>query len=429
MTMMKVTVLPMSNTPGMQFTKLQRINWQRTMQEHHRWNFSIGATRSGKTYLDYFKIPRRLQQYRNAEGLIALVGNTQTTLERNVLEPMRQIWGDQLIGSINSRNTVPMFGQYVHALGADNKKAIDKIRGIGLKYCYGDEVPTWAPGVFEMLMSRLDKPGACFDGTGNPASPTHPLKTFLDREDIDLALTTWTLDDNTFLDPAFMASLKSEYAGTVLYDRYILGRWVAAEGAIYRAFSDSLNDFLIDEIPKEQQGDYLGLSIGIDFGGNKSGHAFNASAISKDIRRVVTVNDHRKTGILTPDELNKDFMKFAISLMAEGWRIIEINADSAEQVLIAGLNSYLRKNGVPLVVKNAKKGAIIDRIRLYTSLMGSRRYKVYRRCKNTIEAFQTAVWNEKSQEDKRLDDGTSNIDTLDAQEYSTETWQHVLMAR
>ena len=43
-------------------------------------------------------------------------------------------------------------------------------------------------------------------------------------------------------------------------------------------------------------------------------------------------------------------------------------------------------------------------------------------CKHTIEAFQTAIWKPNTTEEKRLDDGSINIDSLDAQEYSTEPY-------
>ena len=42
-----------------------------------------------------------------------------------------------------------------------------------------------------------------------------------------------------------------------------------------------------------------------------------------------------------------------------------------------------------------------------------------RNCKHTIEAFENAVWDP-NKTDIRLDDGTTNIDSLDAAEYSVE---------
>ena len=37
-------------------------------------------------------------------------------------------------------------------------------------------------------------------------------------------------------------------------------------------------------------------------------------------------------------------------------------------------------------------------------------------CRHTAEAFASAVWKD----ERRLDNGSTNIDSLDAQEYSTE---------
>jgi hypothetical protein len=53
--------------------------------------------------------------------------------------------------------------------------------------------------------------------------------------------------------------------------------------------------------------------------------------------------------------------------------------------------------------------------------MGAGRYYINRTCTDTIEALKTAVWDSKhTTEDIRLDDGTTNIDSLDALEYSWE---------
>lgn len=42
-------------------------------------------------------------------------------------------------------------------------------------------------------------------------------------------------------------------------------------------------------------------------------------------------------------------------------------------------------------------------------------------CESLVKAFSTAVWNPKNlTKDERLDNGTSDIDTLDAFEYTFE---------
>lgn len=97
----------------------------------HRWNIKTGATRSGKTYLDCaVTIPQRLCAARG-EGLCVMLGNTLGTLERNVLEPMRALWGTELVGIVRtsaSGNIVQLFGRKVYVLGADNKSTLPAFR-------------------------------------------------------------------------------------------------------------------------------------------------------------------------------------------------------------------------------------------------------------------------------------------------------------
>lgn len=205
---------------------------------NHRWNFKGGATRSGKTYMDFrIVIPTRIRERAGKEGLTVILGVTKATIERNVLEPMRTLYGDELVAYISSDNTVMLFGEKCYALGAEKLSQVSKLRGSSIKYCYGDEVADWSPDVFGLLKSRLDKDYSCFDGTYNPQGPTHWLKEFLDS-DADIFSQVYTIDDNPFLPPAFVDNLKREYQGTVLYDRYILGMWAAAEGALFTTYPE-----------------------------------------------------------------------------------------------------------------------------------------------------------------------------------------------
>lgn len=114
----------------------------------HRWNIKVGATGSGKSWLDYaVVVPKRLLALRG-QGAAVMLGNTQGTLSRNILDPMREIWGEGLVGTISSDNTALLFGRRVHILGADNKKHVARIQGMTIEYAYGDEMTTWNEEVY-----------------------------------------------------------------------------------------------------------------------------------------------------------------------------------------------------------------------------------------------------------------------------------------
>lgn len=191
--------------------------------------------------MDYFVIPKRLLAGEGKDGLNVILGNTRETIRRNVILPMQSIYGARRVGNIRSDNSCIMFGQRVFCLGADNANHVDRLRGSSIKYCYGDEIVTWSPDVFDMLKSRLDKPYSLFDGTCNPDSPQHWFYEFL-QSDADIYQQAYTIDDNPFLSPEFVENLKKEYDGTVLYDRYIKGLWVAADGALFTTYPRYTDD-------------------------------------------------------------------------------------------------------------------------------------------------------------------------------------------
>jgi PBSX family phage terminase large subunit len=223
----------------------------------HRWNIKSGAVRSGKTYLDYFVIPKRIRAVAGKDGLIVLLGNTKSTLQRNIIEPLQNIWGTQLVSDIKSDNTCYLFGEKAYCLGADKISQVDRIRGTSIKYCYGDEIVTWNEQVFEMLKSRLDKPYSKFDGTCNPDNPFHWFKEFLDKGNADIYLQEYTIFDNEFLPEEVKQNIVQEHTG-VFYDRYVLGKWALAEGLIFD-YNEDINGYK----GENPDGEYY---VSIDYG-------------------------------------------------------------------------------------------------------------------------------------------------------------------
>ena len=397
------------------FSQKQQDYWRECVG--HRWAVKSGATRSGKTYMDYYLIPRRLLAVEGKEGLNVILGNTRETINRNIIIPMQNLYGSEYISNLKrDDNTCMMFGQKVFCLGADNANHVDKVRGSGIKYCYGDEVTTWSQDVFDMLKSRLDKPYSCFDGTCNPDNPHHWFKQFLDS-DADIYQQAYTIDDNPFLDPSFVINLKKEYSGTVLYDRYIKGLWVAAEGVIYKLFADEPERFICDSLPNGER--IRNAVIGVDFGGGTSAHAFCCLGYGTQ-GSIVVLDEYREQQALNPTKLERDFVDFVKRCQLR-WFVTDVWCDSAEQTLINGLRNAAAMNRIGVNIGNAMKRPINDRIRALCLLMGAGRFYINTECKITAEALKTAVWDAKKvTEDVRLDNGTTNIDSLDALEYSFE---------
>ena len=240
----------------------------------------------------------------------------------------------------------------------------------------------------------------------------------IEEKGLDVYVQHYTIFDNPFLDKEVVDNMCKEYMGTVYYNRLILGQWCNAEGLVFKQIADNKERFITD---KKLSGI---LSIGIDWGGNKSAHSITASIITRDYSRVQVVasDKYNATGTDTKD-LFDWIIKFIETILIEYGRIDVIFCDSAEQVLINTLRTRLSEKGWHINVKDSIKTEIKERIKIINILLNLNRLSFLRnKAETAIEALQTALFDEKAKEDKWLDDGTSDIDSLDSFNYSIEYW-------
>ena len=326
-----------------------------------------------------------------------------------------------------------MFEHEVYCLGAEKVSQVSKIQGTSIKYLYGDEIARWNVEVFMMVLASLDKAYSCFDGALNPENKNHWLKKdFLDKKEekgLDIYIQHYTIFDNPFLSENFVKNLCNEYQGTVYYNRLILGQWCNAEGIIFQQIANDKERYLIDKANNTGL-----ISIGIDFGGNKSAHAFVASKIQRDFSKIEVLKsikiNAKGTNIY---DISNALIEFIQEIIFEHGKVDIIFADCAEQTIINTLNANLRKPGLMIpvgeVVKNSVKNKLTDRIKGLSILLNTDKIKFLRnKTEVVIEALQTAVYDEKTP-DVWQDDGTSDIDSLDALVYSFSAYFNQLLRR
>ena len=356
---------------------------------NHRWNLKIGATGSGKSWLDYaVVIPKRLLALKG-QGAAVMLGNTQGTLSRNILEPMRDIWGDTLVGSISSDNTALLFGKKVHILGADNRKHVARLQGMTIEWGYGDEMTTWHEDVFQMLKSRLRCQHSFFDGTANPDSPHHFLKEFIDSKAADVFCQTSTIDDNPFLPPEFIENLKKEYAGTVYYDRFILGRWVAPQGLVYSFFDEKDSRFVIQEM-EQRVGMACRYFVSIDYGTHNPCSMGLWCITGQTAYRIdESYFDSRKERRQRTDEEHYTELERLVGNYPIDCIVIDPSA--------ASFIETIRRHG-RFIVRQAEND-VLNGIRITAALLSCGKIKIHARCTNAIREFGSYRWDEKRGED------------------------------
>ncbi len=401
---------------------------------NHRWNVKSGATRSGKTYLDIdFKIVDRIIERRGKSGIAIICGKNYGTIERNVIIPLREVYGN-LIGSItntskNKSTHIMIADEPVYLFGAGDISRIDTLRGSSVKYAYCDEVVSYNPLFFEMLKSRLDKEYSICDLTCNPDNPNHWFKEFMDS-DVDKWILHFTIDDNPFLPPVFVEQLKKEYEGTVYYDRYILGLWVNAEGLIFLQFANNKNKYIIDRAEN-----IIKIDIGVDFGGNKSKTMFIASAVVrklendngtlKEVYKLVVLEEHHvreKTqgAGIDAEQVAREHYDF-YKKIAEKYNIIpQVSWCDHFDLAIIQIRNYHKLKGSNHKIDKVDKSSITlpDYILTINSLLNIEKLLILSQNIRVIESLSTLLYDEKSSKDAVLDDGTCDVDTYDAFRYS-----------
>lgn len=401
-----------------------------------RWNFKIGATQCGKTFIDVqFVIPNRIVEGIGKKGLNVILGVSKETIERNVLEPMRDIWGDDLVSIINSRNFATIFGEKVYCLGAEKVSQVSKLRGAKFKYVYIDEIVDINEQVFQLVKSRMSLPYSRCDAAGNPSFPSHFVKQFIDSADrgVDIYCQNWTLYDNPFLDPTYVRSLEKEYAGTVYYDRYIRGLWTRAEGLLFPQFANDPPKWNIPyddavRLPINQ------IFIGFDVGGTKSHSTFVATGIignyQRQIRLMEKMVKHDK-GTVDPDILYDAYADF-VKQIQEYYPMFPITktfVDNEAQVIENGLRTYSRQNKLPGQVVDCRKVAFADRVLSYNFLLNTGKLAIVQSlCPNVVKSLCTMAYAG-DKEDKLLDDYTTDVDTYDADFYSWSSYMEYFHTR
>ena len=268
----------------------------------------------------------------------------------------------------------------------------------------------------------------------NPSDPNATIyKWYIDKWKDNIVggynYQHFTIDDNLSVTEERKREIESQYdKGSIWYQRDILGLRVVAEGLIYQEFKDyhiiKMQDW---NDSNELKKDIKFITIGVDFGGNKSAHSFIATGILNNFKGAVVLKQKRIPDRIDDVVLTNAFIEFIINIRIEYKEpIIDIRCDSAEQTLIAGFQRALIQNQIPLSINNAIKGKILNRIRFDCKMFSTNKLHVLECCEPLINAFRTSIWD-KTKTNERLDNGTIDIDSLDSFEYSLEPYMNTLI--
>ena len=224
----------------------------------------------------------------------------------------------------------------------------------------------------------------------------------------------FTIADNLSIDRKRLKEILATYdAGSLWYKRDILGERHADEGLIYESFAGDNERYIVDEYA----GHIRSVNIGVDWGDSKSAHSFCASGIVGEHEGIFVIKSRKVSAKgTTPADLEREVVCFVKEIIDMGYRVDAVYCDHIN-LLIDGCRKALCDAGLYVNVVHAYKARVYERIQMTLKLLAGGRLMLSRDCKNLVHALNGAMWDERRPRE-RLDDGSLDVDSLDAFEYS-----------
>lgn len=388
------------------------------MMKRGIFNVAEGAPRSGKTVdtlIMFFYWVLSFDNSRQYEFL--MTGRSVNTIKRNLIE-----------GEFGVLKLFPMFdfceksgnetltykNKKIHLIGAGDIGAYSRINGMTVAGHYADEV-NFCPEIVLRCCIERSKSFRIHKAnfwTLNPCAPGHLIyRKFIDfwrikTPDLINYCHFQMLDNPIFTQED--EDMERRTKSTRDFNILVKGLRGNPEGLIYR---DMKPEYVLDYFDARQ---IVYAVIGMDFGKTKSHNAFCLLGFTSSFREVIVLDEYYSSGMINLPKLQEDYIECLTR-----WRIQYPNlciafGDSAEPMIIRSLQLCSS-----IKIENSRKNSITDRILWLNQLMATNRFRILKRCKNTIRAIESASYDDKGD---RKDNGTNNIDSLDALEYAFEPY-------
>ncbi len=386
------------------FSKRQKqaITWWMAQSPYADYDGVVadGAVRSGKTVAMIVGFVLWSTGSFAGENFI-VSGKSIGTLKRNVVAPMCQIL--QALGIAyqyhRAENYLEFGGNTYYLFGANNEASQDVLQGLTAAGWLGDEVALHPQNFIEQAIARCSIDGSKYWLNCNPENPYHYVKTELIDKAIEKRLLHlhFTMDDNLTLSESVKARYRRMYAG-VWFKRFVLGLWVAAEGAIYDMLDLSKHVIDDDKIPV---GEIKLWFVAADYG-TASVTTFWLLGLTDDCAYFVDCwrwDASRQSRQKTDLEFGKDLEQWLTE-----WKIVPrhlfIPDDAAS--FIQQLQRQRGSNAASvlrnLAVADRSPGSVLHGIRDISSLLGAGKLFFARRIdrKGGMDGWTSYVWDDKA---------------------------------
>ena len=364
-----------------------------------------GAVRTGKTVL---MTAAFLEWSMHAfSGMrFAVCGKTVRSAERNIIEPLLALSSVAKKYRLRySRSlsllTAELGGRknFYYVFGGRDESSYMLIQGMTLAGILLDETALMPRSFVEQAVTRtLSVDGAKLWFNCNPASPSHwsYREWILKAEERGAKRLHFLLEDNPGLSERAIERAKASFSG-VFYDRYILGKWVAAEGLVYPRAADG------EGIVPNEPRDYTRFAVSVDYGTlNPCSMGLWGYCGGVWYRFA----EYYHSGRESHEQLTDEEYCGALEALAGGRPLDAVVADtSASRFLTA-----LRRRGKYRV--RPADNAVLAGIRGVAAALHEGRIAVCENCEAALREFSLYRWDTESGEDRPVKENDHAMDEI-----------------
>lgn len=348
-----------------------------------------GAVRSGKTLcMSVSFIAWAFSAFTDCS--FALCGKTIASLRRNVITvilPVLRELGFECSEKLSKNLVEISYGGVMNRFwlfGGKDEGSAALIQGMTLAGVLLDEVTLMPRSFVEQALARCSVDGSKLWFNCNPEHPMHWFheEWVKKHEEKNCFYLHFTMKDNPSLTPAIIRRYEKLYSGA-FYERFVLGRWVAAQGCVYPMFSHEKH--VVD--PPDSLGQYY---ISCDYGTvNPSSFGLWGEHGGKWYRIKEYYFNSRTEGSQRTDSEHYD----ALCDLAGSLRIEAVIVDPSAASFIECIRRAGRFRVIPA------QNDVIDGIRRVSDCLKEQKILFSPECKDAIKEFGLYRWEENAVKD------------------------------
>lgn len=361
-----------------------------------------GAVRSGKTICGIVSfVLWAFSAF--SDKSFAVCGKSVSAVRRNVINEALPLFEDLgfSVSEHISQNYIDLKTgrrkNRFYLFGGHDESSRSLIQGITLGGAFLDEAALMPRSFVLQAMARCSLDGAKLFYNCNPENPfSFFYREFIKRaKEKRLLYLHFTMDDNPSLSAAVKTRYKNMYSGN-FYERYVLGKWVQADGLVYPDFNESN---LTHDPPNGIEKWYLSVDYG-------TRNPFSCGLWGRKNGRYIRFAEFYYDSSLTGRRLTDSEYYEKILSLSKGRQIEYLVCDPSASSF---MELCKRRGAFPVI---AGKNDVLSGISAVSEALFSGTIKIGEGCLDARREFSLYRWDENSKRDSVIKENDHAMDDI-----------------